>query len=68
MDAPLEKGLAALAGPDAVVVARGVVVAHGTKVHVGLSRGGGGGAQGRVRPLAALLTSLQRLDGAAGDV
>lgn len=37
LDAPLEEGLAALAGPHAVVVARGVVVAHGTKVHVGFS-------------------------------
>lgn len=36
MDAPLEKGLAALAGPHAVVVPRGVVVAHGAEVHVGL--------------------------------
>lgn len=35
LDTPLEKGLAALAGPHAVVVTRGVVVAHGAEVHVG---------------------------------
>lgn len=40
LDAPLEKGLAALAGPHAVVVAGGVVVAHGAEVHVGFARGG----------------------------
>lgn len=45
LDTPLEKGLAALAGPHAVVVTRGVVVAHGAEVHVGFPscRGAQGG-------------------------
>lgn len=34
LDTPLEKSLAALTGPDTVVVPRGVVVAHGAEVHV----------------------------------
>lgn len=36
LDAPFEERLAALARPDAVVVARGVVVAHGAVVEVDL--------------------------------
>lgn len=39
LDAPLEEGLAPLTRPDAVVVARGVVVAHGTEVEVRLPAG-----------------------------
>jgi len=39
LDAPLEEGLAALAGPDAVVVAGGVVVTHGAVVEVRLPAG-----------------------------
>lgn len=34
LDASLKKGLAALAGPHAVVVAGSVVTAHGTETHV----------------------------------
>ena len=37
LDAPLEEGLAALAGPHPVVVAGCVVVTHGAEVHVGLA-------------------------------
>lgn len=36
LDAPFEERFAALTWPDAVVVARGVVVAHGAVVEVGL--------------------------------
>lgn len=42
LDAPLEKGLAALAGPHAVVVTRGVIMAHGAEVHVGFPYRRGG--------------------------
>lgn len=34
LDAPLKEGLAALAGPHAVVVPRGVVAAHGAETHL----------------------------------
>ncbi len=34
LDAPLKKGLAALAGPHPVVVPRGIVTAHGTETHL----------------------------------
>lgn len=34
LDAPLKKGLAALAGPHPVVVPRGVVTAHGTETRL----------------------------------
>lgn len=36
LDAPLEEGLTALTRPDAVVVARGVVVTHSAVVEVHL--------------------------------
>lgn len=36
LDAPFEEGLAALTRPDPVVIARGVVVAHGAVVQVHL--------------------------------
>lgn len=65
MDAPLEKGLAALAGPHAVVVPRGVIMAHGAEVHVSFSNRRG--AQRGVYAFNSLLWSLpRRLDGAAG--
>ena len=65
LNAPLEKGLAALAGPHAVVVAGGVVAAHGAEVHVGFPHGGR--AQGGVHAFVPLLGSLpRRLDGAVG--
>lgn len=53
MDAPFEKGLAALAGPHAVVVPRGVVVAHGAEVHVGFLHRRG--ARGGVRAFPSLV-------------
>lgn len=69
MDAALEKGLAPLAGPHAVVVAGGVVVTHGAEVHIDFGGGGGGRggrAEGRVDGVSVLLGSLVcRLDGAA---
>lgn len=53
LDAPLEKGLTALTGPHAVVVTRGVVVAHGAEVHVSFAHHRG--AQGRVHAFLSLL-------------
>lgn len=68
LDAPLEKSLAALAGPHAVVVTRGVVVTHGAEVHVGFpDRRGTRGVHAFgsfLRPLPQRLVAAD--DGAAG--
>lgn len=64
LDAPLEKSLAPLAGPHAVVVTGGVVVTHGAEVHVSFPHCGG--ARGGVHAFHFLLRSFHWwLDGAA---